>query len=37
MKTKKNEFSLVIRASVGESHTRERWVSLSHTHTPGDD
>ena len=28
----KNEFSLVLRASVGKSHTRERW-SLSHTHT----
>ena len=34
MKTEKNEFSLVVRASVGESHTRERWsLSLTHTHT----
>ena len=38
MKTEKNEFSLVVRASAGKSHARERW-SLSHTHrhTPGDD
>ena len=36
MKTEKNEFSLVVRTSAGKSHTRER-LSLSHTHTPGDD
>ena len=36
MKTEKNEFSLVVRASAGKSHARER-LSLRQTHIPGDD
>ena len=36
MKTEKTEFSLVVRASAGKSHARER-LSLRQTHTPGDD
>ena len=40
MKTKKNEFSLVVRASVGSRVIQGRdGLSLTHTHThtPGDD
>ena len=39
MQTEKNEFSLVVRASVGKSHARMVSLSLTHTHThtPGDD
>ena len=31
MKTEKTEFSLVVKASAGKSHARER-LSLTHTH-----